>query len=83
MAQQLSAKEPTAEQIAEQKIYKQMGVTDEEYELRFAAFLGRQAELCRNRRIQRYVVRALFLQKFQASTSQIPGYRTSRSDGTW
>ena len=33
MTQQLSAKEPTAEQIAEQKIYKQMGVTDEEYEL--------------------------------------------------
>ena len=33
MAQQLSAKEPTAEQIAEQKIYKQMGVSDEEYEL--------------------------------------------------
>ena len=31
MAQQLSAKEPTAEQIAEQQIYKQIGVTDQEY----------------------------------------------------
>lgn len=41
MAQQLSAKEPTAEQIAEQKIYKQMGVTDSEYEL-ICGFLGRQ-----------------------------------------
>lgn len=28
MAQQLSAKEPTAEQISEQKLYKQMGVPD-------------------------------------------------------
>ena len=41
MAQQLSAKEPTAEQIAEQKIYRQMGVTDEEYEL-ICGFLGRK-----------------------------------------
>ncbi|MCS7463753.1 phosphoribosylformylglycinamidine synthase subunit PurL [Paenibacillus doosanensis] len=41
MAQQLSAKEPTAEQIAEQKIYKQMGVTDAEYE-QICGFLGRQ-----------------------------------------
>ncbi|MDF2670323.1 MAG: purL [Paenibacillus sp.] len=40
MAQQLSVKEPTAEQIAEQKIYKQMGVTDAEYEL-VCGFLGR------------------------------------------
>ena len=37
----LSAKEPTAEQIAEQKIYKQFGVTDEEYEL-ICGFLGRK-----------------------------------------
>ncbi|GIP34557.1 phosphoribosylformylglycinamidine synthase subunit PurL [Paenibacillus sp. J2TS4] len=41
MAQQLSAKEPTAEQIAEQQIYKQMGVTDEEYGL-ICGFLGRK-----------------------------------------
>jgi len=40
MAQQLSAKEPTAEQIAEQKIYKQMGVTDDEY-AKICGFLGR------------------------------------------
>jgi phosphoribosylformylglycinamidine synthase subunit PurL len=33
MAQQLQSKEPTAEQIAEQKIYKQFGVTDSEYAL--------------------------------------------------
>ncbi|MBD0383330.1 phosphoribosylformylglycinamidine synthase subunit PurL [Paenibacillus sedimenti] len=38
--QQLSAKEPTAEQIAEQKIYKQMGVTDDEY-AKICGFLGR------------------------------------------
>ncbi len=41
MAQQLSALEPTSEQIAEQKIYKQMGVTDEEYG-KICGFLGRQ-----------------------------------------
>ncbi|RKN84058.1 phosphoribosylformylglycinamidine synthase subunit PurL [Paenibacillus ginsengarvi] len=41
MAQQLTLKEPTAEQIAEQKIYKQMGVTDSEYDL-ICGFLGRQ-----------------------------------------
>lgn len=41
MAQQLTAKEPTPEQIAEQQIYKQMGVTDNEYEL-ICGFLGRQ-----------------------------------------
>lgn len=41
MAQQLSAKEPTAEQIADQKIYKQMGVTDAEFE-KICGFLGRQ-----------------------------------------
>lgn len=41
MAQQLSAKEPTAEQIAEQKLYKQMGVTDEEFDL-VCQFLGRK-----------------------------------------
>jgi phosphoribosylformylglycinamidine synthase len=41
MAQQLSVKEPTAEQIAEQKIYKQMGVTDEEY-AKICGFLGRK-----------------------------------------
>ena len=81
MAQQLSAKEPTAEQIAEQKIYKQIGVTDQEYEL-ICGFLGRQAELYRNRRIQRNVVRALLLQKFQASTSKKFPIRASRSDGT-
>jgi phosphoribosylformylglycinamidine synthase subunit PurL len=40
MTQQLSAKEPTAEQIAEQKIYKQMGVTDDEY-AKICGFLGR------------------------------------------
>jgi phosphoribosylformylglycinamidine synthase len=41
MAQQVSAKEPTAEQIAEQKIYKQMGVTDDEY-AKICGFLGRK-----------------------------------------
>lgn len=41
MSQQVSAKEPNAEQIAEQKIYKQMGVSDGEYEL-ICGFLGRK-----------------------------------------
>ncbi len=41
MAQQLSAKEPTAEQIAEQQIYRQFGVTDSEYE-QICGFLGRK-----------------------------------------
>lgn len=41
MSQQVSAKEPSAEQIAEQKIYKQMGVSDSEYEL-ICGFLGRK-----------------------------------------
>src|SRR5690554_7078518 len=41
MAQQLSALEPTSEQIAEQHIYKQMGVTDEEYG-KICGFLGRK-----------------------------------------
>ncbi|WP_028549884.1 phosphoribosylformylglycinamidine synthase subunit PurL [Paenibacillus sp. UNC451MF] len=41
MAQQLSAKEPTAQQVAEQKIYKQMGVTDAEFD-KICGFLGRQ-----------------------------------------
>ncbi|WEK53615.1 MAG: phosphoribosylformylglycinamidine synthase subunit PurL [Candidatus Cohnella colombiensis] len=41
MAQQVSAKEPTAIQIAEQKIYKQFGVSDKEYAL-ICEFMGRQ-----------------------------------------
>ncbi|WP_256761755.1 phosphoribosylformylglycinamidine synthase subunit PurL [Cohnella sp. WQ 127256] len=41
MAQQVSAKEPTVEQIAEQKIYKQFGVSEKEYEL-ICGFMGRQ-----------------------------------------
>ncbi|RKP48740.1 phosphoribosylformylglycinamidine synthase subunit PurL [Cohnella endophytica] len=41
MAQQVSAKEPTVEQIAEQKIYKQFGVSDKEYDL-ICGFMGRQ-----------------------------------------
>jgi phosphoribosylformylglycinamidine synthase II len=42
VAQQLSAaKEPTARQIEEQKLYRQMGVTDDEYE-RICGFLGRK-----------------------------------------
>ncbi|MDO7907536.1 phosphoribosylformylglycinamidine synthase subunit PurL [Paenibacillus sp. JX-17] len=41
MAQQLSAKEPTAEQIAEHKLYQQMGVSDSEYAL-ICEFMGRQ-----------------------------------------
>ncbi|MBB6731219.1 phosphoribosylformylglycinamidine synthase subunit PurL [Cohnella zeiphila] len=41
MAQQTAAKEPTIEQIAEQKIYKQFGVSDSEYAL-ICEFLGRQ-----------------------------------------
>jgi len=40
MTQQLSAKEPNAQQIADQKIYKMMGVTDEEY-AKICGFLGR------------------------------------------
>ncbi|MCD1261307.1 phosphoribosylformylglycinamidine synthase subunit PurL [Paenibacillus athensensis] len=40
MTQQLSAKEPNAQQIADQKIYKQMGVTDDEY-AKICGFLGR------------------------------------------
>ncbi|GIQ70420.1 phosphoribosylformylglycinamidine synthase subunit PurL [Xylanibacillus composti] len=40
MAQQL-VKEPTAEQIEEQQLYKQMGVTDEEYAM-ICGFLGRK-----------------------------------------
>ncbi|WP_058302849.1 phosphoribosylformylglycinamidine synthase subunit PurL [Gorillibacterium timonense] len=41
MAQQLTAKEPTADQIAEQKVYRQFGVTDEEYE-KICGFMGRK-----------------------------------------
>lgn len=41
MAQQVSAKEPTALQIAEQQIYKQFGVSDKEYAL-ICEFMGRQ-----------------------------------------
>jgi phosphoribosylformylglycinamidine synthase II len=41
MAQQVSAKEPTALQIAEQKIYKQFGVSDKEFAL-ICEFMGRQ-----------------------------------------
>lgn len=41
MNQQVSAKEPNAEQIAQQHIYKQMGVSDSEYEL-ICGFLGRK-----------------------------------------
>lgn len=40
-ANSAKAKEPTAEQIAEQKIYKQMGVTDDEYAL-ICKFLNRK-----------------------------------------
>lgn len=41
MMQQLSVKEPTAEQIAGQQIYKQMGVSDSEFE-QICGFLGRK-----------------------------------------
>lgn len=41
MAQTTAAKEPTIEQIADQKIYKQFGVSDSEYEL-ICQFLGRK-----------------------------------------
>ncbi|WP_098742013.1 phosphoribosylformylglycinamidine synthase subunit PurL [Paenibacillus sp. EZ-K15] len=41
MGQQTSVKEPTAEQIAEHQIYKQMGVSDSEYEL-ICSFMGRK-----------------------------------------
>ncbi|BCG57282.1 phosphoribosylformylglycinamidine synthase subunit PurL [Paenibacillus sp. URB8-2] len=40
MAQQVSAKEPTPEQIKDQKIYSQFGVSDSEYEL-ICSFMGR------------------------------------------
>ncbi|UNK19309.1 phosphoribosylformylglycinamidine synthase subunit PurL [Paenibacillus sp. N3/727] len=39
--QQVSAKEPTAEQIAEFRVYEQMGVSDSEYEL-ICSFMGRK-----------------------------------------
>lgn len=41
MTQQTSVKEPTAEQIAEHQLYKQMGVSDSEYEL-ICSFMGRK-----------------------------------------
>ncbi|MFD2114377.1 phosphoribosylformylglycinamidine synthase subunit PurL [Paenibacillus yanchengensis] len=41
MAQQLTAKEPTAEQIASERIYLQFGVTEEEYEL-VCKYMGRK-----------------------------------------
>ncbi|MRN57362.1 phosphoribosylformylglycinamidine synthase subunit PurL [Paenibacillus monticola] len=41
MTQQVSVKEPTAEQIAELKIYSQFGVSDSEYEL-ITSFMGRK-----------------------------------------
>ncbi|MDP4095752.1 phosphoribosylformylglycinamidine synthase subunit PurL [Paenibacillus sp. P96] len=41
MAQQVSAKEPTAEQVAEHKLYQQMGVSDSEYDL-ICEFMGRK-----------------------------------------
>lgn len=41
MAQQLSVKEPSAEQIKEQQIYRQFGVTDAEYE-KICGFMGRK-----------------------------------------
>lgn len=41
MTQQLTAKEPTAKQIADQRIYTQFGVTDYEFEL-ICGFLGRK-----------------------------------------
>ncbi|AOZ93575.1 phosphoribosylformylglycinamidine synthase subunit PurL [Paenibacillus crassostreae] len=41
MTQQVSAKEPTAEQIAEQRIYQQMGVSESEYDL-ICGFMGRK-----------------------------------------
>ncbi|MGF7047580.1 phosphoribosylformylglycinamidine synthase [Paenibacillus sp. DS2015] len=39
--QQMSVKEPTVDQIAEQHIYQQMGVSDREYEL-ICGFMGRK-----------------------------------------
>jgi phosphoribosylformylglycinamidine synthase len=39
--QQMSVKEPTADQIAEHHIYQQMGVSDREYEL-ICGFMGRK-----------------------------------------
>ncbi len=41
MAQSLSTREPNEEQIAEQKVYRQMGVTDDEY-AKICGFLGRK-----------------------------------------
>lgn len=41
MAQQLSVKEPSAEQIQEQQIYRQFGVTDAEYD-KICGFMGRK-----------------------------------------
>ncbi|NMO97418.1 phosphoribosylformylglycinamidine synthase subunit PurL [Paenibacillus lemnae] len=41
MAQQVSAKEPTAAQIAEHRLYEQMGVSDSEYDL-ICSFMGRK-----------------------------------------
>jgi phosphoribosylformylglycinamidine synthase II len=41
MAQQLGYKEPTPEHIEEQKLYKEMGLNDEEYQM-VCSFLGRK-----------------------------------------
>lgn len=41
MTQQVSVKEPTAAQVAEHKLYQQMGVSDSEYDL-IVSFMGRQ-----------------------------------------
>lgn len=41
MTQQVSVKEPTAAQVAEHKLYQQMGVSDNEYDL-IVSFMGRQ-----------------------------------------
>ena len=41
MTQQTSVKEPTAEQVADQQLYKQMGVSDTEFDL-ICGFLGRK-----------------------------------------
>ena len=47
--------EPTAEQIKEQKLYAQMGMSDEEFEM-VEKILGRLTKLYRNRSILCYVV---------------------------
>ena len=75
-----SVKEPTAEQIAEHQIYKQMGVSDSEYEL-ICSFMGRKPN---------YTEIGVFsvmwsehcAYKIPSRASSFPDKRPARPDGT-